>query len=124
MKRTILSFMLPCLLFGWSSPSVAQKLFHSLDEVYRDSNYVKARQRVEEQLRQRAEQPRQAMRPDTVPVSEVIEAWNTWWEKGRQSLQGLMLTERMETTFLVDTTEPGSAYKHTLIQATPTAMLR
>lgn len=57
MKRTILSFMLPCLLFGWSGPSVAQKLFHSLDEVYRDSNYVKARQRVEEQLRQRAEQP-------------------------------------------------------------------
>lgn len=36
---------------------MAQKLFHSLDEVYRDSNYVKARQRVEEQLRQRAEQP-------------------------------------------------------------------
>lgn len=57
MKHTILSFMLPCLLCGWSSPSVAQKLFHSLDEVYRDSNYVKARQRVEEQLRQRAEQP-------------------------------------------------------------------
>lgn len=48
MKRTILSFMLPCLLFGWSSPSVAQKLFHSLDEVYRDSNYVKARQRAEQ----------------------------------------------------------------------------
>ena len=124
MKRTILSFMLPCLLCGWSSPSVAQKLFHSLDEVYRDSNYVKARQRVEEQLRRRAEQPRQAMRPDTVPVSEVIEAWNTWWEKGRQSLQGLMLTERMETTFPVDTTEPKSAFKHTLMQATPTAMLR
>lgn len=124
MKRTILSFMLPCLLCGWSSPSVAQKLFHSLDEVYRDSNYVKARQRVEEQLRRRAEQPRQAMRPDTVPVSEVIEAWNTWWEKGRQSLQGLMLTERMETTFPVDTTEPKSAFKHTFMQATPTAMLR
>lgn len=124
MKRTILSFMLPCLLCGWSSPSVAQKLFHSLDEVYRDSNYVKARQRVEEQFRRRAEQPRQAMRPDTVPVSEVIEAWNTWWEKGRQSLQGLMLTERMETTFPVDTTEPKSAFKHTLMQATPTAMLR
>lgn len=81
MKRTILSFMLPCLLFGWSSPSVAQKLFHSLDEVYRDSNYVKARQRVEEQLRRQAEQPRQAMRPDTVPVGEVFEAWNTWWKK-------------------------------------------
>lgn len=124
MKRTILSFMLPCLLFGWSSPSVAQKLFHSLDEVYRDSNYIKARQRVEEQLRRQAEQPQPAMRPDTVPVGEVIEAWNTWWEKGRQSLQGLMLTERLETTFLVDTTEPGSVYKHTLMQATPTAMLR
>ena len=124
MKRTILPLMLLCALCGWSWPAAAQKLFHSLDEIYQDTNYVKARQRVEEQLRRRAEQPRQAMRPDTVPVSEVIEAWNTWWEKGRQSLQGLMLTERMETTFPVDTTEPGSAYKHTLMQATPTAMLR
>ena len=124
MKRTILPLLLLCALCGWSCPAVAQKLFHSLDEIYQDSNYIKARQRVEEQLRRQAEQPRQAMRPDTVPVSEVIEAWNTWWEKGRQSLQGLMLTERMETTFPVDTTEPGSAYKHTLMQATPTAMLR
>ena len=124
MKRTIFPLLLLCALCGWSRPAVAQKLFHSLDEIYQDSNYIKARQRVEEQLRRQAEQPRQAMRPDTVPVSEVIEAWNTWWEKGRQSLQGLMLTERMETTFPVDTTEPGSAYKHTLMQATPTAMLR
>lgn len=124
MKRTILSFMLLCALCGWSWPAAAQKLFHSLDEIYQDTNYVKARQRVEEQLRRRAEQPRQAMRPDTVPVGEVFEAWNTWWKKGRQSLQGLMLTERLETTFLVDTTEPGSAFKHTFMQATPTAMLR
>ena len=104
MKRTILPLLLLCALCGWSRPAVAQKLFHSLDEIYQDSNYIKARQRVEEQLRRQAEQPRQAMRPDTVPVSEVIEAWHTWWEKGRQSLQGLMLTERMETTFPVDTT--------------------
>lgn len=132
MKTNRFSLMLYALLCisglaGGNSPAPAQKLFHSLDEIYQDSNYVKARQRVEEQLRRQAGQPQPALRPDTVPVSEVTDAWNVWWKKGRQSLQGLMLTERMDfapgAPFLIDTVAQ-KFVKRALMQATPVAMLR
>ena len=96
MKRTALFLFSLCALLLPACPALAQRMFRSFAEIEQDSNYVKARQQVSAQLRRLAEQPQPALRPDTVPVSEVIAAWQRWWNNGRDRMKDLLLTEQVE----------------------------